>query len=514
MHVTRYSKKGDLQFDPEIEGTLCRLRREARSHFEENDPVFDSLPVSGSALREEDIMAGNRTLKELAAPDLNQQPLCITFPALDADVNFELKSGLIHLLHIFHGLVGGDPHKYLKELHVVCTSMKPMGVTEEQIKLRAFPFSLKDSTKDWLYYLPSGSVTTWNEMKRLFLEKYFPASRVANIRKEICGNMQMVKACGICSTVGHPTNMCPTLQEEPVEQETKQFQQETRASIQRLDNQMGQMATTISQLEAQSSGKLPFQTVVKPKENVSAVVLRSGKEFETPARAAPAVSNQGKEKDIIPDDDEVPKRKFPPLSVYKPVPPFPNALVGTRKDEQFKEFYKTFRRCEANTPLFNALKQVPHYAKFLKELCTHMRKHKLKGCEKVRVGKNVSAVIKKLPTKCKDPNMFTIAYMIGNTRIKKAMLDLGASINVMPYSIYASLKLGHLNKTSVVIQLADRSNAYPKGIVEDVLVKEAFKLNAKDGLEIAISKHLEKEGPMLNADLQETIATLNGFPEL
>ena len=68
--------------------------------------------------------------------------------------------------------------------------MKPTGVNEEQIKLRAFPFSLKDSAKDWLYYLPSGSITTWNEMKRLFLEKYFPASRAANIRKEIYGVKQ------------------------------------------------------------------------------------------------------------------------------------------------------------------------------------------------------------------------------------------------------------------------------------------------------------------------------------
>ena len=128
-----------------------------------------------------------QTLKELATPDLNQQPLCTTFPTLDATIAFELKSGLIHLFLTFHGLAGEDPHKHLKELHMVCTSMKPMGVTEDQIKLRAFLFSLKDSAKDWLYYLPSGSIKTWNEMKNLFLEKYFPASRVANIRKEICG---------------------------------------------------------------------------------------------------------------------------------------------------------------------------------------------------------------------------------------------------------------------------------------------------------------------------------------
>jgi hypothetical protein len=258
---------------------------------------------------------------------------------------------------------------------------------------------------------------------------------------------------------------------------TLQFQQETRASIQCLDNQMGQMETTISQLEMQSSGKLPSQTVVNPRENASAIVLRSGKEVEIPVKATPASSKQEKEKNVVadknvPNVDDVPKHKFPPLSDYKPISPFPQALVESRKDEQNKDLYKTFRRCEVNIPLLDAIKQVPRYAKFLKELYTIKRKLKLKGCKKVRVGENVSAVIqRKLPATCKDLGMFTIPCTIGNTRFEKAMTNLGASINVMPYSIYASLKLGRLNKTSVVIQLADRSIAYPKGVVEDVLVQ-------------------------------------------
>ncbi|KAL3503945.1 hypothetical protein ACH5RR_033786 [Cinchona calisaya] len=78
---------------------------------------------------------------------------------------------------------------------------------------------------------------------------------------------------------------------------------------------------------------------------------------------------------------------------------------------------------------------------------------------------------KNLLTKCKDPRMCTIPYMINNTRIKEAMLDLGASINVMPYSFYVSLQLAPSIGTSIVIQLADRSLAYPKGIVKDVLVQ-------------------------------------------
>ncbi|XP_024039448.1 probable disease resistance protein At1g61310 [Citrus clementina] len=83
-----------------------------------------------------------------------------------------------------------DPNNHLKEFHVVCSTMKPAGVSEEQVKLMAFPFSLADSAKEWLYYLPSGTVTTWNEMRQLFLEKYFPASKAGSIRKEICGIRQ------------------------------------------------------------------------------------------------------------------------------------------------------------------------------------------------------------------------------------------------------------------------------------------------------------------------------------
>ena len=99
MPVTRSSNQGDLQSDPEIEKTIrriCRLRREAQNISENNYPVIDSLIAANLDLEEENTMAKNRTLKELAAPDLNQQPLCITFPTLDATTTFELKYGLIY----------------------------------------------------------------------------------------------------------------------------------------------------------------------------------------------------------------------------------------------------------------------------------------------------------------------------------------------------------------------------------------------------------------------------------
>ena len=130
----------------------------------------------------------------------------------------------------------------------------------------------------------------------------------------------------------------------------------------------------------------------------------------------------------------------------------------------------TFRKVEINIPLLEAIRQLPKYARFLKGLCTNRNKLNLQ--DKVRVGENVSAVLQtKLLQKCKDPGMFTIQCIIGQKRIENGMLDLGASINVMPLSIFKTFNLGPLKDTRVVIQLADRSNVYPEGVVEDVLVK-------------------------------------------
>ncbi|CAH9079810.1 unnamed protein product [Cuscuta epithymum] len=171
------------QSNPEIEQTLERLKNK----FSSTDSGESSSASSHSSEPEEPTTMAleTRTLRELTAPNLNQQPLCITFPTLDEGATFELKSGLIHLLPSFHGLRGEDANKHLAEFHIVCTSMKPNNVTEEQIKLRAFPFSLKDTAKDWLFYLPSGSIDTWAAMKKCFLERYYPASISSSLKKQI-----------------------------------------------------------------------------------------------------------------------------------------------------------------------------------------------------------------------------------------------------------------------------------------------------------------------------------------
>jgi hypothetical protein len=90
----------------------------------------------------------------------------------------------------------------------------------------------------------------------------------------------------------------------------------------------------------------------------------------------------------------------------------------------------------------------------------------------VSMGEVVSVVVQKnMPLKQKDPGVFTIPCVIGNASFKRALCDLGVSISVMAKHVYDSLSLEPLNKTSIVIQLADRSFVYPLGVIEDVLVK-------------------------------------------
>ena len=90
----------------------------------------------------------------------------------------------------------------------------------------------------------------------------------------------------------------------------------------------------------------------------------------------------------------------------------------------------------------------------------------------INLSEQCSAIIQiKLPEKLKDPGSFTIPCSIGGHTIEKALCDLGASINLMPSSILNKLDIGDLTPTLTSLQMANRSIAFPQGILEDVLVK-------------------------------------------
>ncbi|CAN6542428.1 unnamed protein product [Malus baccata var. baccata] len=280
-------------------------------------------------------------------------------------------------------------------------------------------------------------------------------------------------------------------------QEVQTQNKERQIQDKRVDNlekQMGQIAEFMGQIREQ--GRLPSSTVMNPKggfETAKAIMLKSGKQVGTDSNTSKSSQDEddkllqeeaqgakpkAKDDQTLPNSSSPPKpsqtTKVSPNSTFSSsIPlnvPFPGRFRQSKKEEAEKDILETFRKVQVNIPLLDAIKQVSRYAKFLKELCTTRRR--ISNKEVVQVSENVSAVLqRKLPPKCKDPGSFTIPCVIGNTKFEQCMLDLGASINVMPYSIYASMNLGELKNDGVIIQLADRSNAYPKGVLEDVLVQ-------------------------------------------
>ncbi|CAN6580912.1 unnamed protein product [Malus baccata var. baccata] len=581
-----------FDFDGDFERTLRRKKKVQESNPPSPEPELEEQEVEveeeATAKVEEEVptmAADNRTIKELSASGLaNAAPLCIQYPraAPDKTDEFELKSSLLHHIPKFHGLSMEDPNKHLKEFEVVCSSMTPVNVDNNILKMKAFPFSLLEKAKDWLYELAPGTATSWESMHRAFLEKFFPTSRVIFLHKKISGiqqspgesfpsyyerfkslvascpqhqmkeelllqyfyegllplERQMLDAsaggalvdktprdaktlianralnaqqyegvgqrdtprphhvnevssiselqsqmanltsmlsqlvegpktqgttvCGVCSIQGHQSDQCPQLIENGGWESANavgygnqnqprgdHFSNTYNPGWRDHPNFRWRDAPQYGQQSGfrQPSGFFPWpmapqpppqaqssQTnpVVNPKggfESAKAITLRSGKE----------VRNKEDEKIQLEEEEHT----YPTARVASPMPqppktshsstsgknvpnvvisntnlpnvPFPRRFAQSKKEESEKDILDTFRKVQVNIPLLDVIKQVP--------------------------------------------------------RFEQCMLDLGASINVMPYSIYASMNLGELKQDGVIIQLADRSNAYPKGVIEDVLVQ-------------------------------------------
>ncbi|CAL8993272.1 unnamed protein product, partial [Prunus brigantina] len=272
-----------------------------------------------------------------------------------------------------------------------------------------------------------------------------------------------------------------------------QTNQNLQNAVNKLEVQVGQIASSLSN---RASGTFPSQTEVNPRhqEHAKAVhILRSGKQVDNKVGDANEEQEDGENVEILqpPHGQPTGSTKQPlnapgkstgpkvssnanqvPISTnsFRPIAPFPSRLSKSKKDQGFDEIMETFKKVQINIPLLNAIAQIPKYAKFLKDLCTNKRR--FKEHEQVALSEEVSAVLqRKLPPKLKDPGSFSIPCIVGDCKFQKALLDLGASINLMPYHVYEKLNLGELQATSVSIQLADRTIRYPKGILEDVLVK-------------------------------------------
>ena len=149
--------------------------------------------------------------------------------------------------------------------------------------------------------------------------------------------------------------------------------------------------------------------------------------------------------------------------------PYPLNPSKKDKERQFARFMDIFKRLQINIPFMEAMEQMPTYARFMKDLLTKKRRFEN---ETIMLEAGCSAIIQRpLPMKSGDPGSFTIPVTIGTLPIGKALMDLGASINLMPLSMCKRIGDLVIKPTRMTLQLADRSLKFPHGVAEDVLVK-------------------------------------------
>ncbi|XP_073061965.1 uncharacterized protein [Primulina eburnea] len=221
-------------------------------------------------------------------------------------------------------------------------------------------------------------------------------------------------------------------------------------------------------MTTRAPGTLPSDTEKNPK-GVNAVTATSPIKQEVID-----VEGDEKEKNISKKESNDTREKGKSLNSNSNIVinslPFPQRAKQLQLDNQFSKFLEIFKKLHINIPFAEALAQMPSYAKFLKEILSNKRK--LVDFDTVKISEECSAILQnKLPPKLKDPGSFSIPCTIGTSNFNKVLCDLGASINLMPYSCFEKLEIGEVKPTTSSLQLADRSIKYPRGVVEDVLVK-------------------------------------------
>ncbi|GJV38343.1 reverse transcriptase domain-containing protein [Tanacetum coccineum] len=152
-------------------------------------------------------------------------------------------------------------------------------------------------------------------------------------------------------------------------------------------------------------------------------------------------------------------------------PPFPSRLKKQKKDDEDERLLLIFNQIHINLPFLKAMIHMPKGAKVLKDLLSHKEKLE-KEASSVKPSEEYSAIIQRsLPQKEGDPGSFTLPCLIEPLAVKNALADLGASINLMPHSLFQRLGISKLKPTKMSIQLADQSIKYPIGVYENLLVK-------------------------------------------
>nr|GEY10595.1 reverse transcriptase domain-containing protein [Tanacetum cinerariifolium] len=420
--------------------------RTRRSYFPTNVMIPRRQRKQNSNIVEPEIrtiveMADNRTMAQMLQAPIEGYEDAIVVPPINAN-NFELKQTLINLFQSNQFTGRQDPHNHLRFFN----------------KLDMFYNALNPNDQDALDSVAGGN----------FLDK-IPRDGLSIIESK-----SKVRYSRSCVTDSRVSTNAPLLSSSP--SHSFDLQQISVSLEDKLDIRL-----------TSSSSSLPSNTIPNPRNEAKAITTRSGISYYGPPIPPPVMEKEPEAtkdtklpstENIQPPSVQVPEKE--PIDEPFVVPktktdlPYPSRLAKEKLREKddilAAKFMEIFRDLHFELSFADALVHMPKFAPMFNKLLNN--KDKLIELTKTPLNENCSAVVsKKLPEKLGNPGRFLIPCDFSEFNNCLALADLGASINLMPLSIWKKLRLPTLNNTKMVLELADRTISKPTSVAENVFVK-------------------------------------------
>nr|GFC02828.1 reverse transcriptase domain-containing protein [Tanacetum cinerariifolium] len=204
----------------------------------------------------------------------------------------------------------------------------------------------------------------------------------------------------------------------------------------------------------QSQGTLPGNTVTNPKEDLKSITTRSGVAYPRPKTPSPSKQGTKVTKDQVQTSSSQIVPVSAPMPNLKPSIPYHSRRENEKRrnqaNEQIEKYYEIFKEMSFEISFTDALILMPKFASTLKALIGN--KEKLSEMARTTMNEHCSAVIlNKLPKKLGDPGKFLIPCEFFGMDECLALADLGASINLMPFSVWEALSLPELTPTCMTL---------------------------------------------------------------
>ncbi|XP_076936154.1 uncharacterized protein LOC143603144 [Bidens hawaiensis] len=428
-------------------------------------------------------MADNRTVYQQAFEGFTGDHSPIITLVIDNPNSWQIPSYVITNLiqsNLFHGCDDEDAPAHINRLTRALRTFNLQGANEDAIFLHLFPFSLTVRAATWLDSHPAGAFSTWEALRTTFLKKYFSPAKASRLRDQI-----------------HSFHMEP---DEPYCQAWERFQGLLArcsqhgltpwALVEKFYN--GLTYVTQACFDTTAEGNL------MDKKNV----VKCNELFESFARSEFAKkprsrnSNPGQDQSFSGDQSSQGGNNGQDLSSGIGRLEEMMKLILVRDQDTHKKI------ADHDLLLRNHQSALLDIQRTVGDIARRLDERPQEELSTVPLNGECSAVVlNKVPEKLSDPGVFTIPCLFGRDTSCQALADLGASINLMPYSLFEKLGLGELTPTRMTLSLADRSVKYPRGIIENLLVKV-------DGLVFPV------DFVVLDMEVDERVSIILGRPFL